>query len=211
MQQFSLEGLVISNEVEAIKNKHKNFQRLLKSYKVVNPYKIKFSDTRLQARRLFPQILNLINAVCFLRQMQKDIKRHGEIKYIEVDKKDIETAVDLAKNILSKSLNELSEPSYSLLVKIDEYLNEQKRLYAKKNKGEMISKAELTFTRKEIRRHIKWSNTRLHTYLSELKKLEYVVQEHSKKNSLQHYRLIYDSDGRFTWLNNVASMIQIEK
>jgi len=143
--------------------------------------------------------------------MQKDIKRHGEIKYIEVDKKDIETAVDLAKNILSKSLNELSEPSYSLLVKIDEYLNEQKRLYAKKNKGEMISKAELTFTRKEIRRHIKWSNTRLHTYLSELKKLEYVVQEHSKKNSLQHYRLIYDSDGRFTWLNNVASMIQIEK
>jgi DNA primase len=211
MNEFSLEGLTADAEIESIKNKHRNFQRLLKNYRVVNPFKIKFNDTRLQSRRLFRQILNLINAVAFLRQMQKAVKVHGEIEYIEVDKSDIETALRLAKNILSKSLNELSGPSHNLLKQIDSYLEKQKRIYAKENKGEAISKSEIFFTRKEIRLAIKWSSTRLHTYLRELQNLEYVVLEHGKKNSLQHYRLIYDADGKFTWLNNVASMMKIEQ
>lgn len=210
MHQFSLHGLADNAQSERIKNKHRTFQRLLQKLKVVNPFKISFADTRLQARRLFPQILNLINSVCFLRQMQKKIKKYNSIEYVEVDKKDVSIALDLAKHILSKSINELSLPSQDLLKEIDGYLEKRRTEIIRIHSDQSISKSNISFTRKELKRAIGWSNTRLHLYLKELQLHEYVILESGSRNTLQHYRLLYDADGRFTWLNNIPKMIKVE-
>ena len=210
-RRHSMSGLESDDEVGRIKNKHRNFQRLLKNYRVVNPFKMRFNDTRLQARRLYPQILNLINAVCFLRQMQKEVKQHNGKEYIEVDEKDIGMALKLARDILGKTINELSMPSQDLLRLLDSYIEDRKKQLQKENADAVISKSNISFTRKEVRIKLGWSNTRLHLYLKELIEHEFVIQESGRKNTLQHYRLLYDSHGRFTWLNNIASMVCSEK
>ena len=143
--------------------------------------------------------------------MQKEIKTHNKINYIEVEKQDIDIALKLAKNILGKSINELSIPAHDLLKQIDEYLEKQKKKLIKQNADIAISKSNITFTRKEIRLEIGWKNTRLHLYLKELINHEYVILESGKRNTLQNYKLMYDANGKFTWLNNIENMIKIEK
>ena len=211
MQKHSMEGLEANEQTEQIKTKNRNFQRMLKDYRVVNKFKMKFNDTRLQARRLYPQILNLINAVCFLRQMGKEVKIHNGKEYIETDMEDIGIALKLAKDILGKTINELSLPSQDLLKLLDNYIESKKEMMQKDDKDSVISKSNISFTRKEVRTKIGWSNTRIHLYLKELLEHEFVIQESGRRNTLQHYRLLYDSNGKFTWLNNIASMICVEK
>ena len=75
-QRHSADGLKDNLEIEKILRVHRNFQRLLKPLRVVNPLveSLGYSDDRLQGRRAQPQYLNLISTVAFLRQMQKEIK-----------------------------------------------------------------------------------------------------------------------------------------
>jgi len=211
MRRHSMEGLETDERMEQVQNRNRNFQRLLKPYRVVNSFRMKFNDTRLQARRLYPQILNLINAVCFLRQMQKDVKTHNGIEFIEVDMDDIGIALKLAKDILGKTINELSMPSQDLLKLLDAFIEGKKGQLRKENNDMPVSKSNISFTRKEVRNKIQWSNTRLHLYLKELLEHEFVIQESAKRNTLQHYRLLYDSNGKFTWLNNIEKMIGVEE
>ncbi|HCE42367.1 MAG TPA: hypothetical protein DET40_02320 [Lentisphaeria bacterium] len=206
MRKHSMEGLQDNLEHGRAVALHRNFQRLLKPLKVVNRYRMKFSDTRLQARRLYPQILNLINAVAFLRQMGKEIKVHNGTEYIETDNADIETALNLARDILGKSVSGLSMPSQDLLRLLDGYVEEKRRTIGEAT----MSKGAVSFTRKEVRNKIGWTNTRLHLYMRELTEHEFVILESGRRNTLQHYRLLYDSHGRLSWLDNAVELISVE-
>jgi len=210
MNQFTLEGLHVDMAMERTRKKHRNFQRMLKPYAVVNPYRIKFGDTRLQARRLFPQILNLINAVCFLHQMGREVKVDKGVEYIEVDRQDVEQGLALSKEILGRSMNELSMPSQSLLGQIDGYLDRRRKQICRKDKGGATSKSQIAFTRKELRSALGWSSTRLHVCLKELLFHEYVVLDQNGRNRLRHYRLLYDSHGGLAWVDDVGSLIGME-
>lgn len=157
--------------------RHLSFQRLLQPYVVVNPYadKLFYDDDRLQARRDQPKFLNLCTAVAFLNQMKKQVKRYGDVEYIEVDSEDIRQAVDLASEALGVNLDELSNPARNLL----EHLT---NLGLKK------------FTRREIMERTGWTKTRLHIHLQELMDMELVILESGKKNTVQTYKLLYDGD-----------------
>jgi hypothetical protein len=63
-------------EIERIKRKNWNFQRLLKPIVVKDPYgeRLTYGDARLQGRRDQIKYLALIEDVAFMRQMQKRIK-----------------------------------------------------------------------------------------------------------------------------------------
>jgi hypothetical protein len=136
----------------------------------------------LQARRDQPKILNLCRAVAFLNQLQKDVKSYQNIEYIEASKEDINIAVELASEIIGMTLDDLSIPSRDLLEQLNEMLPQGKERHSS------------SFTRTDIVNYTGWTRTRLHIHLKELIDMELVVKLSGRKNSLQHYRLLYNSD-----------------
>lgn len=190
----TIKGLRGNLKVADILKRHRNFQRLLKPLAVVNPYadQLTYTDYRLQGRRDHPKYLNLIKSVCFLRQMQKEVKILNDgsgVEYIEVDLKDIEIANDLAQEILGKSLDELSRPGRELLMELDNMVD-------KWTKSRKANRTDIKFTRREIREYSGWSNYRVHTHLKELLDLEYVCMESGRNGSVHKYKLAYEGQGK---------------
>ena len=202
-QRHSLNGLAGDSKNTLITQKHQNFQRLLKSIAVVNPYAeyLGYSDDRLQGRRDQPKYLNLINTVALLRQMTKQTKflqDNGKtIPYIEVELEDIKLANELTAHILGKSLDELSSPARQLLVLLDDYVDKRFNELATIDKDNVPSRNHISFSRREIRDFTGWTNTRLHIYLRELIDMEYVLIDSGRNNtSRQQYRLLYEGQGK---------------
>lgn len=171
----TLEGLRDRSDEREIQGRHWTFQRLLEPYHVVNPYaeELFYEDTRLQARRDQPKLLNLCDSIAFLNQMKKPVKDYMGKKYIEVDRSDIEQAIELASEVIGVSLDDLSLPARNLL-----------DLLLKMNRK--------TFTRKEVMDFTGWTKTRLHIHLTELLDMELVLPESSQRSQLQTYKLLYD-------------------
>jgi len=206
----TLDGLAGSREVDAILTRHRNFQRLLKPLAVVNPYadQLTYGDDRLQGRRDQPKYLSLITAVAFLRQMHKEIrhtKRDGSaVPFVVVDREDIRLANRLADEVLGKSLDELSRPSRSLLMLLDEMVEQiVKRLNKEGDPSTRLGAGEhaprrtsLTFSRRDVREFTGWTNTRLHIHLKELVEFEYLVVETGRNGMPYRYRLAYEGQGK---------------
>ena len=185
-KSHTITGLRGNMEEQTIIHTHHAFQRMLNPYAVVNPFAeaIFYEDDRLQARRDQPKFLNLCKLLAYTRQMQKEVHSYEGIKYVEVDQYDIDTAIELASEVIGTSLDDLSLPARDLLAQLDEWLPT----------GKERSKA--LFTRREVMEKTGWGKTRLHTHLKELLDLELVVKESGKQNSLQHYKLLYNGEGK---------------
>ena len=192
----------IDPEKDALHKRHHNFQRLLKSITVKNPYKdqLTYGDDRLQGRRDQPKYLQLILAVCFLRQMQKKINhetRDGKkSSYINVDSVDITIATHLANEILGRSLDELSRPGRDLLMLLDEMVEVLWQKHHKNNQECALFRTDIIFSRRDIREYTGWANTRVHRYMKELTDLEYVLVESGRNGALYRYRLAYEGQGK---------------
>ena len=120
--------------------------------------------------------LNLCKAVAFLNQMKKPLKNYNGIEYIEVDRDDIQQAIELASELLDISLDYLSLPARNLLQLL-------------------LQMDKKTFSRKEIMEFTGWTKTRLHIHLTELIEMELILPEPSKKGLLQTYKLLYNGEG----------------
>jgi hypothetical protein len=193
-QSQGLDGLARTSAIAGLLSTHRNFQRLLRPLAVVNPYaeSLTYTDDRLQARRGQRQYLNLVRAVAFLRQMQKPVKTHAGVEYIEADLEDATAACTLASEILGHSLDELSIPSRSLLLLLAEMVGAARRSPGAESPG---SPAD-GFTRRQIREFSGWSSYRVHTHLKELVEFEYVAVESARNGSVHRYRLAYDGQGQ---------------
>jgi len=203
-QRQTLEGVQGSLEVEAILKRHRNFQRLLKPLAVVNPFadQLTYADDRLQGRRDHQKYLNLIKAVAFLYQMQRDIRKGkrstGEnFDYIEVTRDDMKLANSLAHEILGHSLDELSRPSRMLLLEIEKMVQEWTGKNEKDVDADESARLNHTsFSRRQIRQYTGWSNYRVHTHLKELIEYEYISVETDRATSSHRYRLQYEGQGK---------------
>jgi len=205
-QRHALDGLAVDRKRDETLRTHQNFQRLLANVSVANPFadRLAYTDDRLQGRRDQPKYLNLIKAVAFLRQMQKEIKHLGahdnDPGYIEVDLEDIRIANRLAHEILGRSLDELTRPSRSLLLLLDEMVEEMVSTIAEKRaeagRETVPRRTAVTFTRRQIREYTRWSHTRVHRYLKELVDLEYVLVESGRNGITCRYRLAYEGQGK---------------
>lgn len=179
-EQDTLNGLLKDHKGDEIITRHQNAQRLLKQINVVNPYApyLTYMDGQIRARRDHKKYLNLIKAIAFLHQHQREIKeldRNGEkIQYIEVSLDDIQLANKIAGEVLSRSLDELSPPSKRLL----------------KHLQDMSADGE-AFTRKDIRDYTQWSDYQVRTHLKQLVDLEYVALIAGRNGALMKYKLIY--------------------
>jgi hypothetical protein len=171
------EGKSGRDEREAVSRRHWNFQRLLKPVAVVNPFaeKLIYADDRLQSRRDQPKYLNLINAVAFMRQMQKPVKSHNGREYVEVDEDDLELANKLAEEILGQNLDDLNRVSRDLLSQIGRMVEERRARQTDPGHDCKLQVSDILFTRRDIRAYTGWPHARVHRYLKQLVDMELVL------------------------------------
>jgi hypothetical protein len=154
----------------------------------------------LQRRRDQHKYLNLIQAVAFLRQMQKPRRHWGSNgqsrEYIEVDLTDLRLANELATDILGHSLEELSRPGYELLMLMEKMVLADGHQRLKEKDDDAPLRFGRCISRRDIREFTGWSHARVHRYLRELIELEYVLVESGRNGVLQRYRLAYDGQGK---------------
>ncbi len=191
------EGKSGREEREAVMRRHWNFQRLLKPLAVVNPFagRLTYSDDRLQSRRDQPKYLNLINAVAFLRQMQKTIRSHNGREYVEVDEADLKLANELAEEILAPSLDDLNRVSRDLLAQLGRMVEERIARQADAERGTRPKVEDIHFTRRDIREYTGWPHTRVARYLKQLVDMELVVPRSGRTG----WRYVYTLEANTAW------------
>ena len=187
----TLAGLVATSDAESIRQRHQNAQRLLRPLAVVNPYAehLTFLDDRTRMRRDHAKYLTLIEAITLLRQHQREIKTLRQagavIEYIEVTLEDIALANRLAHEVLGRSLDELPPQTRRVLGLIESLVTERMQHSA-------ILRADVRFTRRELRNRCGMSDAAIRVHLERLVAMEYVRLVAGKNGQRFEYELLFD-------------------
>ena len=190
----TLEGLIKKNKKEKIIRKHHTAQRLLKPLAVVNPFSqhLSYPSGSLRTRRDHKKYLNLIRAITFLFQSQREIKTinvEGQpVEYIEVTLEDIDKANKLANEVLGQSMDELAKPSRTLLSLIYQMVKEQTE------KGK-LSLDDFFFNRRMIREYINWTDWQIKAHIKQLEEMEYLHVRMGAQGKQYCYALNYKGQG----------------
>jgi DNA primase catalytic core len=187
----TLEGLLAKRERDEILRVHKNAQRLLKPLFVANPHarELTFLDSQTRTRRDHMKYLTLIRSIALLHQHQrprKTVTHRGQaLEYIEVTLDDIATANRLAHEVLGRSLDELPPQTKRLLLLTDEMVSAG-------CERQKIEREDFRFSRKDVRRFTKWSDSQLKRHLSRLEELEYLLVHHGGRGQSMVYELVFE-------------------
>jgi DNA primase len=188
----TLDGLRRKLDKAAVLSAHRNAQRLLRPLRVMNDYarKLTFLDDRTRTRRDHEKYLTLIDAIAFLHQFQRPLKRDGaQLEYIEVTLDDIATANRLAAEVLGRSLDELPPQTRRLLLLMDEFVSQEcQRL--------KLARADFRFTRRDVRTFTCWSDTALKVHLHRLEEMEYVLVHRARRGQGYVYEMLYAGEGK---------------
>ncbi|MDX6768955.1 MAG: hypothetical protein SF051_05440 [Elusimicrobiota bacterium] len=193
----TVEGFLRSSRTRDLRQLHRNAQRLLRPITVVNPFapQLAFPTDRLESRREHEKYLSLIEAVAFLRQHRKEIKKFPvdgrEREYVEVEPDDIAEANKLFTELFGTSQDELARPSRELLRLIREMVTRQcQRLE--------IDATAYRFNRRDIREHTGWSDNQIKAHIKQLEELQYLLVKQGERGKLYRYELAYDeaSEGK---------------
>lgn len=190
----TLAGLKRKQAVEALLELHRNAQRLLKPLAVVNPYaeSLTFPDAATRLRRDHEKYLSLIDAIALIHQHQREVKvmswQGRSVEYVEVELSDIERANALAHEVLGRSLDELPPQTRRLLTELV-------RVVEARMRQDGLRRAEVRFSRRELREVLAWSDTQLRVHLERLSELEYVLAHREGAGGKFVYELLYDGDG----------------
>jgi DNA primase len=193
----TLAGLLEQRERAAVLKLHRDVQRLLKPMLVANPFaeRLTFLDARTRSRRDHVKYLTLIRTVALLHQYQRPHQTiehppaSGQfMEYIEVTPADIEIANKLTHEVLGRSLDELAPQTRRLLVMLDAHVTDDcKRL--------KMLRPDYRFTRRDVRRHVGWSDFQVRTHLGKLVDLEYVLTHRGGRGQSFVYELVYGGEG----------------
>jgi len=193
--QDTLEGYLAKKTKDKIIVKHQNAQRLLQSIAVVNNYSphLTYTQDSLFTRRDNQKYLNLIKAICFLHQYQREKKtlnHDGQVlDYIEVTLDDIDRANRIANEVLGQSLDDLTAPARRLLLLIHEMVE-------KACKREKTEVSEYTFSRRQIREYTQWSDWQIKAHIKELEEMEYIYSRMGTRGKEYIYEIRYQGQGK---------------
>lgn len=186
LERKSLDGVLRSIEARGLRRLHRNAQRLLKPLRVVIPAGLAsdFPAARIESRRDHEKYLSLIEAVAFLRQHQREVKRlpmdGGEIEYLEATAEDVKEADALMA--LGEHSDELSGPSRRLLAIIW-------AMAQTKAKALDVDPRVLQFNRRDIREWSGWSDNQIKAHVKRLEDLEYLLVKAGDRGKLYRYAL----------------------
>jgi len=190
----TLAGLLADEDAKAVLALHRNAQGLLDAVKVVNPFAdaLTFLDDKTRTRRDHMKYLTLIQAIALLHQHQRPIRdvRHRRqiVRYIEVEASDIQLANQLASEVLGRTLDELPPQTRRLLHIIDDWAGAECARLA-------IRRADLRFTRRQVRALTGWGDTQAKVHLARLAQLEYLLIHRVKAGQGYEYELLYAGEG----------------
>jgi hypothetical protein len=194
-ERQTLEGLLLRQERDEILRVHRNAQRLLRPLLVANPFarELTFLDHRTRTRRDHMKYLTLIRAIALLHQYQREVRTtHHQgraVRYIEVTRDDIATANRLAHEVLGRSLDELPPQTRRLLGLLDQVV-------AKEAERAGLERADVRFTRREVREHTGWTDFQVRSHLEKLVAMEYVLVHRGGRGQSFVYELLYDGQGQ---------------
>ncbi len=190
-KQQTLEGLLQNEDKKNIIQLHRNAQRLLRPLLVANPFaeQLTFIDDKTRTRRDHMKYLTLIRAIALLHQYQREVKavnHNGQmLSYVEVTKDDIETANQLAHDVLGRTLDELPPQTRTLLKHVYTMVKAASEKQA-------IEQKDYRFSRREIRAFTGWSDGQLKIHCSRLTELEYLLVHRGGRGQSLVYELLYD-------------------
>jgi DNA primase len=191
----TLEGLARKAKKKELQRLHQNAQRLLKAVEVLNPYsaQLTFPDQATRMRRDHEKYLTLIDTVALVHQHQRELKvtvRDGQaIEYVEATLADVALANELAHEVLGRSLDELPPQTRRVLEAVD-------RFVAARAKEQATERAQVRFSRRELREATSIGDTQLRLHLDRLVGLEYLLVHRGARGSSFVYELVYDGAGR---------------
>jgi 5S rRNA maturation endonuclease (ribonuclease M5) len=161
-QQLSA-GLVNQTEANAIKEKLKNVQRLLRPIKVRNPYaqQINLPEAVFKPRRSMMLLLSFIETITFYHQYQRTTKQDPDTNevYIESTVQDVEYAFKLLKEVLFSKSDELTGAC---------------RKFFEQVKGWLKRENKQSFHAWEIRKALRINPNNLKRYMIELSRYSLV-------------------------------------
>jgi len=193
-KQQTLEGLLQNEDKKHIIQLHRNAQRLLRPLLVANPFaeQLTFIDDKTRTRRDHMKYLSLIRAIALLHQYQRDVKtvnhKGQALRYIEVTKDDIETANQLAHDVLGRSLDELPPQTRTLLKHIHQMVTN-----ACKQQG--IEQSHYRFSRRDVRDYVQWTDFQIKKHMSRLQEMEYLLVHRGGRGQSFVYELLYQGEG----------------
>ena len=191
-QRRTLEGLLAREAKAATLTLHQNAQRLLRPLAVVNPYaaRLTFLSDRTRTRRDHEKYLTLIDTIALLHQHQRPVRRAdgSDLAYVEVTLADIAAANRLTHEVLGRSLDALPPQTRRLLGLIA-------AMVADRVTAQSVARAEIRFTRRELREATGWGDTQLKLHLGRLAELEYLLIHRAERGQGHVYELLYDGDG----------------
>lgn len=193
-QKRTLEGLIARARKAEILAVHRNAQRLLRALGVLNPYapRLTFPDTATRLRRDHEKYLTLIDTIALLHQCQRPVRTAHEggkpIEYIEAQLSDIALANELAHEVLGRSLDELPPQTRRVLTLLDAFVAERAQAIG-------IERAQVRFSRRELREATAIGDTQLRLHLERLVALEYLLVHRGARGASFVYELAYDGQG----------------
>lgn len=189
----TLSGLMATSEAGAVRELHRNAQRLLRPLAVVKPYaeQLTFLDDRTRTRRDHAKYLTLIEAIALVRQHQRPVRTAAaggkSVEYIEVTLDDIELANRLAHEVLGRSLDELPPQTRRVLALIESLITETAR-------REAIKASDVRFTRRQVRERCGMSDAAVRVHLERLTGMEYIRPAIGRNGARFEYELLFDGD-----------------
>lgn len=194
--RYTLDGIQANERRAAVLALHRAAQRLLRPHRVHIPWahRLTFLDDKTRTRRDHTKYLQLIATVALLHQHQREVRaldcgggKTAPCVVATLD--DIAAANRLAHETLGRCLDEMPPQTRRLLALIEREV--VARCTAKK-----MERADVRFTRRQVREVTGWSNTQLHVHLTRLIDLEYVLAHRADHGSGFVYELAYDGSGK---------------
>jgi hypothetical protein len=178
---------------------HHNMQRLLEPLTVIIPESVRFEYpySRLQMRREQKKFRSLIKAITLLHQYQRERgklarKDDSVVDFVKATQKDVEMAFDLGREVLSRSLDDVSPTGRILLSEIKKHVEEKYKQEKAKNPEMQMS--EVSFNRKELRDRIGWSEGQVRQNIAPLVDLGYLEALSGRQGAAYQYALIDDGE-----------------
>jgi hypothetical protein len=190
-RKYSLEKLTVGDEkVKHIIAQHQAAQRMLQKKTIINDFAqyLDFPTALMRMRRDHDRFLDLIAAVCFLRQYQKKEEYSGNVSFIRCDTEDYEIAYRIMiEGVLSSTMGELPRGAQMLYEDIRSWVRKE----AKKQK---LEAKEVSFTQRQIREATGLGHTWIKANVRKLVEYDYLELARGRERAKSYYRIRADED-----------------
>ena len=207
----TIEGIVAAEKRNDVLRVMRNAQRLLKPWKIANPFarELTFTAERTRTRRDHEKYLTLIDTIALLHQHQRaPITRaiNGrEVTMLPVTLEDIAAANKIAPEVLGRSLDELPPQTRSLLEAIKHQVRERM-------KAKQVEQHLCLLSRRDIREKTGWSYMQIKRHLERLAELEYIASRHGRNGAAFHYELLVDAnEAQGVWRVGLLNLEKLRK